>query len=91
MRHFAAAATALGWRVWFRLVWELGISWAAMCHMGMAFAELSRPSQSLFNWIGGDLIHGDDRTVRNGGVVVPRKPGLGVEIDRAAVEKYRVA
>jgi glucarate dehydratase len=90
MRKFVAEATAMGRRVWFRSVWELGISWAAMCHMGMAFPELSRPSQSLFNWIGDDLIHGDEWTVRNGGVAVPREPGLGVVVDRAAIEKYKV-
>lgn len=91
MRRFVAAATALGRRVWFRSVWELGISWAAMCHMGMAFEELSRPSQSLFNWIGDDLIEGAGWNVRDGGVAVGPKPGLGVEIDRGALERYKVA
>jgi L-alanine-DL-glutamate epimerase-like enolase superfamily enzyme len=90
MRKFIAEATALGRRVWFRSVWELGISWAAMGHMGMAFGELSRPSQSLFNWIGDDLILGDEWNVRHGGVAVPRKSGLGVELDRAAFEKYKL-
>src|SRR5690606_15147647 len=56
MRSFVSQVAALGRRPWFRSVWELGISWAAMCHMGLAFAELARPSQSLFNWIGDDLI-----------------------------------
>lgn len=91
MRRFVAEATALGRRVWFRSVWELGISWAAMCHMSVAFEELSRPSQSLFNWIGDDLIEGDAWKVRQGGVVPPPLPGLGVELDRAAVDKYRLA
>lgn len=91
MRRFVAEATALGRRVWFRSVWELGISWAAMCHMGLAFEQLSRPSQSLYNWIGDDLIEGDAWRVREGGVTPPAKPGLGVELDRAAVEKYRLS
>jgi glucarate dehydratase len=90
MRAFVCQAAALGRRVWFRSVWELGISWAAMCHMGLAFAEMSRPSQSLYNWIGDDLIGGDELVVREGGVAVPAKPGLGVTLDRIAFEKYRL-
>jgi glucarate dehydratase len=91
MRRFIDEATALGRRVWFRSVWELGISWAAMCHMGIAFEQLSRPSQSLFNWIGDDLIEGDEWIVRDGGVATSPRPGLGIELDRAAVEKYKLA
>lgn len=91
MRDFVAQVAALGRRVWFRSVWELGISWAAMCHMGVAFPELSRPSQSLFNWIGDDLVEGDGWSVREGGVAVPERPGLGVALDRATIAQYRVA
>lgn len=90
MRRFIANATAMGRRVWFRSVWELGISWAAMAHMGLAFPELSRPSQSLINWIGDDLIEGEMWSVRNGGVTPPKRPGLGIDIDRVALEKYRL-
>ena len=70
--------------------WELGISWAAMCHLGITRAEINRPSQALISWAADDLVVGETRQVRDGGVRPPDTPGLGVELDRKAWEKYAV-
>ena len=83
--------TGTGRRFWLRSSWELGISWAAMCHLGMACAELDRPGQTLINWIADDLVLGDTWLVRQGGVRPPDLPGLGVELDRDALERYTIA
>lgn len=65
------------------------MSWAAMCHMGVAFPSLTRPMQSLFNHLGDDLIEETDFAMTDGAVEVPDRPGLGVTLDIAAVEAYR--
>jgi glucarate dehydratase len=75
-------------RFWLRSNRETGIGWAAMCHLGMACPELHRPAQSLINWIEDDLVLGKPWLVRDGGVRPPEKPGLGVELDRDAFERY---
>lgn len=89
-RTHAIRAHALGKRPWFRSVWELGVSWAAMCHFMVAVPEMQRPAQALFNWIDEDLVLGDKWNVRDGGVVPSDTPGLGVELDGAALEEFTV-
>ena len=79
---------ALGKRFWLRARWELGIAWAAMCHLGMARPELDRPSRALIDWVEDDLVLGETWLVRDGGVRPPETPGLGVELDRDALARY---
>ena len=79
-----------GRRFWLRSSWELGISWAAMCHLGMARPELERPAQALINWVADDLVLGPTWLVEGGGVRPPDSPGLGVELDRDALKRYAV-
>ena len=86
-----AAAAALSRRFWLRARWELGVSWAAMCHLGIARPELDRPAQALIDWVEDDLVAGDPWPMRDGGVRPPERPGLGVEIDRDALHRYSVA
>ena len=46
------------------------------------------PSQALIDWIEDDLLLGKRWQVRDGGVRLPDVPGLGVEIDKEALERY---
>ena len=85
---FMDKVTALGKRFWLRARWELGIGWAVMCHLGLACPELDRPAQALIDWIEDDLVLGDAWLVTDGGVRPPDKPGLGIELDRAALKRY---
>ena len=87
----ADEVVASGRRFWLRSCWELGISWAAMCHLVMAHPAFDRPSQSLIDWIEDDLTLGEPWLVRNGGVSPPDLPGLGIELDRDAFQRYAVA
>jgi L-alanine-DL-glutamate epimerase-like enolase superfamily enzyme len=57
----------------------------------MARLELDRPSQALIDWVEDDLILGETWLVSEGGVRPPEAPGLGVELDRAAMKRYAVA
>jgi len=84
----AAIFHALGHQFWQRSCLELGISWAAMVHVGMACPEISRGSQSLIDHMEDDLILGPPWLLSQGGVAAPEKPGLGVELDRAALDRY---
>ena len=54
----------------------------------MACRELDRPAQALINFIENDLVQGDPWLVKDGGVRPPDKPGLGVELDLDAFERY---
>lgn len=84
----AVAVTALGKRFWLRSCLEAGVSWSAMCHLGIALPELERPGQTLINWMESDLICGPRWSVRDGGVIPPDLPGLGVELDFEALARY---
>ena len=55
----------------------------------MATPELHRPAQSLMDLSAEDLILGDRWDVRDGGVRAPAQPGLGVSLDRTALEACR--
>lgn len=89
--EYMSRVSALGRRFWLRARWELGIAWAVMCHLGLARPELDRPSQALINWVEDDLVLGEPWLVRDGGVRPPDTPGLGVELDHAALARYAVS
>lgn len=88
----ASAVASQGHRFWFHTYQELGLSWAARCHLGMACEAADRPGQALINWVENDLVLGDEFRIRDGGVCPPDRPGLGVEMDmdafKAAAEVY---
>lgn len=84
----AATVAATGRRFWLRSNGETGIGFAAICHLGMALPELDRLAQSLLNWCEDDLVEGEPWSTRDGGVVPPERPGLGVEIDTEALRHY---
>ena len=86
--RLAAIARSHGKRYWLRSCNEVGIAWAAMVHLGMACRELDRPAQALMNFIENDLVLGSPWLVKDGGVRPPDKPGLGIELDREAFERY---
>lgn len=84
------AVTSHHRRFWLRAMWELGIAWAAMCHLGMVRPELDRPAQALIHLAADDLITGDPWLLHKGGVRPPDLPGLGVELDREALRRFAV-
>jgi len=88
MMRSAAAFRAMGHQFWLRSSFELGISWAAMVHVGISCPDLTRASQSLVDYIEDDLVTGPAWLLEAGGVVPPHRPGLGVELDRDALERY---
>jgi len=84
----AAVMKSHGKRFWLRSNGETGVGWAALVHFGMACPEADRPAQTLINWIEDDLVKGEPWLVRDGGVVPPALPGLGIELDEDAFGHY---
>ena len=87
----AAALRSQGRRFWQRSSLELGVSWAAMVHLGISCPDLGRDSQSLIDWVEDDLVQGAPWLLKDGGRIPPERPGLGVELDRAALDRYAEA
>ena len=86
----AAIAEAAGMPVWLQVVGlGLGVSGAYGTHVHSVIPNATIPSDSLHFTRENDLISGA-LTPKNGLVKVPDTPGLGVELDMDAVEKYRV-
>jgi glucarate dehydratase len=88
VRRISETVSALGRRVWLRSHAESGIGWAAMVHLGMSLRPLERPAQALIDSLEDDLVIGERWSVRHGGVRPPERPGLGVELDWDAVQRY---
>ena len=72
---------------------HLGISLAAMAHLGAAVPNLTYSLDTHYPWQSEEVIVGGRMPFEDGSLAVPSGPGLGVELDRAALkelhEKYK--
>jgi L-Ala-D/L-Glu epimerase len=68
---------------------RLGIATAAMLHLAAATPALSEANESDYHQLQQDVL-AEPLEVVAGMMTVPQAPGLGVEVDRAAVERYVV-
>jgi glucarate dehydratase len=84
--RFVAACEASGKGFWF-YSGHLGPATAAHLHLAAALPYLDRPSQSLLRWYPDDVIAGGPFVPERGLVRIPDGPGLGVELDEAAVAR----
>ena len=84
---FVAACEAMGKGFWCYSN-DLGIMTAAYLHVVAATPWITEPSQSLFRWQVGDVIEGGPFRQVKDTVRVPEGPGLGVTLDRAALERW---
>jgi glucarate dehydratase len=66
-----------------------GISLAAMTHLGAAMPNLSYALDTHYPWQWEEIIIGGRMTIEDGCVALPSGPGLGVELDRPALERAR--
>jgi len=64
-----------------------GISLAAMTHLGAAMPNLSYALDTHYPWQWEDIIVGGRVKIEGGCVTLPKGPGLGVELDRAALAR----
>ncbi|MBK6008245.1 glucarate dehydratase [Ramlibacter ginsenosidimutans] len=66
---------------------HLGISLMAMTHVAAAIPNLSYACDTHYPWQDEDLVRGGRIAFEQGAVRVPAAPGLGVELDRAALAR----
>jgi glucarate dehydratase len=66
---------------------HLGISLAAMTHLASAVPNLTYALDTHWPWKDEDVIKPGALNFENGSVKVPAAPGLGVELDREALER----
>jgi glucarate dehydratase len=64
-----------------------GISLAAMTHLGAAMPNLSYALDTHYPWQWEEIIVGGRMKIEGGCVTLPSGPGLGVELDRAALAR----
>ncbi|MBD2753698.1 enolase C-terminal domain-like protein [Spirosoma validum] len=64
---------------------HLGISLAAMVHLGAALPQLPYALDTHYPWQSDEIITQGRFQFEDGAVVVPSEPGLGVELDRQAL------
>ena len=67
---------------------DTGIATAGYLHMVAAMPWITEPSQSLFRWQVGDVIEGGPFRQVNDTIPVPEGPGLGVTLDRNALNRW---
>ena len=82
---FIAACEAFGVDVWF--YGEPGISTAAHLQVAAAIPWVAQPSQTLARWQTDDVLAEGVFVPRNGALAVSSGPGLGVNLDRKALER----
>jgi glucarate dehydratase len=66
---------------------HLGISLAAMVHLGAALPSMDYALDTHYPWQSDEIITQGRFRFEDGAVQVPSEPGLGVELDREALEK----
>lgn len=85
-RDFIQACEAMG--VGFRFhSGETGIASAAYLHLSAALSHVRGASQTLFHWYADDVIEGGPFALEDGVTQVPTSPGLGVTLDRSALQR----
>ncbi|MDA5557761.1 mandelate racemase/muconate lactonizing enzyme family protein [Shimia sp. MMG029] len=85
--RFIGACEAMGVGFWC-YSGDAGIATAGYLHMSAAMPWISEPSQSLFRWQIGDVIEGGPFCQKNDVIAVPEGPGLGVTLDRDALNHW---
>ena len=66
---------------------HLGISMAAMVHLGAALPQLPYALDTHYPWQSDEVITAGRFKFEDGAVAVPREPGLGVELDRKSLAR----
>lgn len=66
---------------------ETGVASAAYLQLSAALDHVRGPSQTLFRWYADDVIEGGPFVVKSGTVPLPEGPGLGVVLDRKALDR----
>lgn len=85
--HLAAICKTFGRELSMHSNSHLGISLAAMVHLGAALPDFHHALDTHYPWQSEEIIQGGRLKFEDGSVAVPSGPGLGVELDREALER----
>ncbi|MGC8779752.1 MAG: glucarate dehydratase family protein [Anaerolineae bacterium] len=66
---------------------HIGISLAAMTHLAAAVPNLTYACDTHYPWQSEEVLVGGRFKFEDGALPVPREPGLGIELDRAALAR----
>ena len=85
--HLAAICKTFGRELSMHSNSHLGISLAAMVHLGAALPDFHHALDTHYPWQSEEIILGGRLPFEDGSVAVPSGPGLGVELDREGLER----
>lgn len=88
IQKVAAIASAAGVHCVFHCWHDLGVKTAAMAHIVGANSAFSGESDTTYHGLTEDIITSPHK-ILNGHIAVPGGPGLGIEVDRLILDKYR--
>ncbi|MFO1149980.1 MAG: glucarate dehydratase family protein [Alsobacter sp.] len=86
-QHLAHMGRVFGWGVSMHSNSHLGISLAAMTHVGATIPNLAYACDTHYPWQVEEVVEGGKLPISGGCVEVPEGPGLGVTLDRAALAR----
>lgn len=66
---------------------ETGIGSSAYLQVSAAMEHVREPSQTILRWYGDDVIEGGPLSPKNGVLKLPEGPGLGIDLDRKALQR----
>ena len=84
--EFVRACEMFGIGFWFHSG-DTGVATAAYLQVSAALEPIREPSQALLHWTADDVIQEGPFCPRRGRLPVPQGPGLGVNLDRVALER----
>jgi glucarate dehydratase len=82
-------ADAAGWKLSQHSNNHAGITMSAMIQVAAVTPQITLASDTNYPWLveGADIIEGPNLPIRGGKMQVPKRPGLGVELDRDKLAK----
>lgn len=89
MRRLAAIAAEADLSLAHHCGFDLGIKTAAMLHAIGATPAINLPSDTVYYALADHIIT-DPFEFENGSLAVPDEPGLGIDVDEAAIDTYRL-
>jgi L-alanine-DL-glutamate epimerase-like enolase superfamily enzyme len=89
-RNLAAAVDAANLPCWHGSALDLGIYTAAQLHLAAVTPNCQLPGDQIGPWLRESHLLKHDFTLKEGAIVVPTGPGLGVDVDQSLVERYAV-
>jgi L-alanine-DL-glutamate epimerase-like enolase superfamily enzyme len=89
VKKVAVVAEAYGVPCLMHCSHDLGLKTAAITHVAASTPNFSGPNDTCYHGLRDDILT-EPLRFQNGKLRVPMRPGLGVEVDEAKVERYRV-